>query len=111
MAESVERTERGLVIEGTRITLYEILDYLEAGWTPRLIAVRLNLAPQKIDAVMDWLNAHRQQVEQEYRQVDEDARSARAYWENRNKEKLTRLGKLTLEEIKGNLRAQKEKTA
>jgi len=34
---TVVRTERGLSIAGTRITLYDVMDYITAGWPPRLI--------------------------------------------------------------------------
>ena len=32
----VVRTERGLSIAGTRITLYDVMDYLKADWPPKL---------------------------------------------------------------------------
>ena len=112
MAHSVvERGTRGLVIQATRITLYEILDYLKAGWTPQLMAVRLNLPSHKMEAVIEWLQEHRQEIELEYQRVEVDARSARGYWENHNKEKLAKLGRLSLQEIKYKLKAAKEKTA
>lgn len=31
------RTERGLTIAGTRITLYKLMDYIHAGYPPKLI--------------------------------------------------------------------------
>jgi hypothetical protein len=40
---TVIRTERGLTIAGTRITLYDVLDYLYAGWPRKLIRDRLDL--------------------------------------------------------------------
>ncbi len=33
---SVVRNSWGLAVSGTRITLYDIMDYLEAGWPSRL---------------------------------------------------------------------------
>ena len=33
----VVRTERGLSISGTRKTLYQVMDYVAAGWPPKLI--------------------------------------------------------------------------
>ena len=34
---TVVRTDRGLSIAGTRMTLYQIMDYLKAEWPPKLI--------------------------------------------------------------------------
>lgn len=34
---AIIRTERGLTIAGTRITLYDVMDYLTSGWFPQLI--------------------------------------------------------------------------
>ena len=33
----VNRTEHGLTICGTRITIYDVMDHLEAGWAPKLV--------------------------------------------------------------------------
>ncbi len=50
---TVVRTSRGLSIAGTRITLYSILDYVHAGWPPKLIRDRLNLTDQQITDALD----------------------------------------------------------
>jgi len=34
---AIVRTSRGLSIAGTRITLYQVMDYVKAGWPPELI--------------------------------------------------------------------------
>ncbi len=34
---AIIRTERGLTIAGTRITLYDVMDYLKAQYPPKLI--------------------------------------------------------------------------
>ena len=107
----VVRTERGLVIAGTRITLYEILDYLKGGWTPRLLAMRLDLPYPMIEKALAWLEENRPTVEREYEQVLAQAKKKRAYWETRNKEKLQKLGQLDAEELKEKIRSRKAKTA
>ena len=43
---TVVRTDRGLSIAGTRITLYSIMDYVKADWPPKLIRDRFNLTDQ-----------------------------------------------------------------
>ena len=36
-------TERGLTIAGTRITLYDVMDFLKAQYPPKLIRDKFNL--------------------------------------------------------------------
>jgi len=66
---TVVRTSRGLSIAGTRITLYSILDYVHAGWPPKLIRDRLNLTDQQITDALDYIATHQTEVETEYQQV------------------------------------------
>ena len=63
---TVIRTERGLTIAGTRITLYDVMDYVTADWPPKLIRDRLNLSDQQITDVLDYIAAHRAEVEADY---------------------------------------------
>ncbi len=91
---SVVRTSRGLSIIGTRITIYDILDYVHADWPPTLIQHWFNLTDQQIADVMAYLADHRDAVEAEYQQVLEQAAARRAYWEARNRDRLARLAQL-----------------
>ena len=85
---TVIRTERGLTIAGTRITLYTILDYLHADWPPKLIQQWLDLSDQQLADVLVYLASHREEVEQEYQQVIRQAETLRAYWNQRLQEHL-----------------------
>jgi hypothetical protein len=82
------RTERGLSVAGTRITLYTILDYLHADWPPKLIQDWLNLTGSQMADVLAYIAAHRDEVEAEYQQVVQQAEETRRYWETRNRERL-----------------------
>jgi uncharacterized protein (DUF433 family) len=88
---TVVRTERGLTIAGTRITLYDVMDYLTAGWPPKLIRDRLELTDRQIADVMAYIEAHRAEVEAEYQTVLQNAEEIRQYWEERNRERLARI--------------------
>lgn len=44
---SVIRTERGLTISGTRITLYDVMDYVIAQYPPKFIAAYLTYPKSK----------------------------------------------------------------
>jgi uncharacterized protein (DUF433 family) len=93
-SSAVVRTKRGWVIPGTRITLYQVLDHLDAGWSPKLLGTRLNLSTEIVENVMAWIHEHRASLEEEHRSVSEQATRNKAYWETRNQDKLNRLGKL-----------------
>jgi uncharacterized protein (DUF433 family) len=70
---TVIRTERGLTIAGTRITLYDVLDYLHAGWPRKLIRDRLDLTEQQVADALVYINTHKAEVEAEY-QLDQTIR-------------------------------------
>ena len=88
---TVVRTERGLSIAGTRITLYSIMDYLKADWPPKLIQHWFDLTDQQIADVMAYIEHNHDQVEAEYQQVLEYATELRHYWEERNRERLAQI--------------------
>jgi uncharacterized protein (DUF433 family) len=93
-AAAVVRTERGLTLAGTRITLYDILTYLKADWPPHLIQQWLNLTAAQMTAAMDYINTHHETVEAEYQLVVQHAETNRRYWEERNRERLEQIAQL-----------------
>jgi uncharacterized protein (DUF433 family) len=88
---AVVRTERGLTIAGTRITLYSVMDYVKEDWPPKLIRDWLNLTDEQIAGVMQYIAEHREEVETEYAQVLREAEEHRAYWEERNRERIQQI--------------------
>jgi len=105
------RTERGLTLAGTRITLYDILTYLKADWPPQLIQHWLNLTAQQMSDVLAYITTYSETVEAEYQQVVQRAEENRRYWEERNQERLTRRAheppKPGLEAVYAKLQARK----
>ena len=91
---TIIRTERGLAIAGTRITLYQIMDYLRAEWSPKRIRDWHNLTEQQIDDVMAYIAEHKAEVEVEYQQVLQETEEIRRYWEERNRERFARIAAL-----------------
>ena len=57
----------GPKIEGTRITVYTVLDYLHAGRTRDWIAALLHLSSDQVQAAMDYI--HDTQVNAEYEAI------------------------------------------
>lgn len=86
---TVVRTERGLSIKGTRLTLYQIMDYLHENYSRDLI-LRLHpwLSETELDEVFDYIETHKEEVETEYREVLKRAEEIRQYWEDRNRERM-----------------------
>lgn len=108
---TVVRSSRGLSIAGTRITLYSIMDCVQADWPPRLIRDWFNLTDEQINDVMDYIEAHRSEVEAEYQIVVQRAAEIRRYWQDRNQEHFDRIAALPpkpgQEEIRARLQARK----
>ena len=90
---NVARTERGLVVEGTRITLYQIMDYLKADWPAKPIRDRLDLTDQQIHDVLEYIASHREEVEAEHQRVLNRAEENRRYWAEHNREVFDRIEK------------------
>jgi uncharacterized protein (DUF433 family) len=59
----------GPKIEGTRITVYTVLEYLRAGRTRDWIAAMLNLSSRQVQAAMDYIRDHDTQVSAEYEKI------------------------------------------
>lgn len=90
----VARNSRGLSIAGTRITLYDILDYLKQDWSPQWIQTWFDLSDQQIQAAMGYIEQHRDEVEAEYQDVLREAEENRQYWEERNRERIARVASM-----------------
>ena len=60
---------RGPEIEGTRTTVYDVMDYYLDGWPATRIAARLSLGTPDIEAAIEYIEAHRAEVDAEYRKI------------------------------------------
>ena len=60
---------RGPEIAGTRITVYDVMDYWTAGWHCEQIAGLFRLSPDDIDAALAYIEAHQAEVLAEYQQI------------------------------------------
>lgn len=103
---AIIRTERGLTITGTRITLYDVMDYVTAGWDPERIRNILNLTQTQIADVLGYIDAHRREVEAEYRVVLAQAEENRRYWEGHNRDRFARIAALPSRSDHATLRAK-----
>ncbi|AFY86893.1 DUF433 domain-containing protein [Chroococcidiopsis thermalis] len=102
----IERTERGLIIAGTRITLYDVMDYFTAGYPAKLIREKLGLTDAQIDAALSYIETHQAEVIAEYQEVLLIAEDNRQYWEERNREHFARLAAKSPQPGQDTLRAK-----
>jgi len=91
---AITRTERGLTISGTRITLYQIMDYIHASYPRHLIRHQCYLTDEQFDGAMSYIDTHYEEVESEYQTVLQQTEEIRHYWEERNKERIAYISKL-----------------
>jgi len=56
---AIIRTERGLAIAGTRITLYDVMDYVIAKYPPKFIRAMLSLTDEQVDAALGCISIWR----------------------------------------------------
>jgi uncharacterized protein (DUF433 family) len=57
---------RGPEIAGTRITVYDILDYTIENWHPNSIALLFNLSTEQVLAAIRYIEAHKDEVMADY---------------------------------------------
>jgi uncharacterized protein (DUF433 family) len=85
------RTDRGLSIAGTRITLYDVMDYVIAHYPPKFICAMLNLTDEQVNAALGYIETHRAEVETEYNLVLQEAEELRQYYEEENRTLIARI--------------------
>jgi uncharacterized protein (DUF433 family) len=87
----IVNTERGLALRGTRITLYDVMDYLKADYPHKYIRDIFNLTDEQMNGVLAYIEAHQAEVEAEYQEVLQTAQEIRQYWQERNRERLAKI--------------------
>ncbi len=56
-------------IAGTRITVYAILEYVQEGWRLEDIAFWLNLTRNQVEAAIQYIEEHKEEVTAEYDKI------------------------------------------
>jgi uncharacterized protein (DUF433 family) len=107
------RTERGLTISGTRITLYDVMDYLKAQYPPKLIREKLCLNDEQVNSALAYINSHQTDIEAEYQEGLQTTEEIRQYWEERNRERFAKIASMPpkpgQEALRAKLQAWKER--
>ncbi len=109
------RTERGLTIGGTRITLYDVMDYTTENYPPKFIRAMLDLTDEQMAAALSYIESYRTEVEAEYQLVLKESEELRKYYEEQNRERTARIAaqppRPGTEAIRAKLQANKAKLA
>ena len=69
MGAKIINRGRGPEIGGTRITVYDVVDYLQEGWRYDQIAGLFRLPPDDIQAAIQYIEDHKEEVMAAYRQI------------------------------------------
>jgi hypothetical protein len=69
------------------------MDYLKADQPTSLIKDLFRLSDEQMNGVLSYIAEHRNEVEAEYQEVLKTAEQNRAYWEERNRERLLAISK------------------
>jgi uncharacterized protein (DUF433 family) len=62
---------RGPEIAGTRVTVYHIWEFFQAGDSRDDIALTFNLSSRQVQAAIDYIESHRDEIEQDYARIKE----------------------------------------
>lgn len=71
---------RGPEIEGTRITVYRIMDYLDDPIPAPEIAAELELKVEQVELALSYIAQHRDEVDHEYAKIMERIRRGNPAW-------------------------------
>jgi len=60
---------RGPEIEGSRITVFDVLDYLQEGWPAAEIARLFHLNISQVDAAIRYIDVNKKEVMEDYERI------------------------------------------
>lgn len=69
MGAKIINRGRGPEIEGTRITVYDVFDYARKGWHRDRIAALFRLSSRDIQAALDYIEQHQEEVTITYQKI------------------------------------------
>jgi len=64
--EFIHDRGRGPEIKGSRITVYDVLDYVLECWDPARIATWFNISSRQVEAAIDYIREHTIEVLKDY---------------------------------------------
>jgi hypothetical protein len=88
--KTVVRKEAGLTVKGSRLTLYYIMDEIEKKSSLQNIRDLYELTDEEMLEILDYIHLHGEEVEKEYREILQSAEANRKYWEEHNRDLLSK---------------------
>jgi len=85
------RTDRGLTLKNSRITLYDLMDYVKAQYPPHLIQGLFNLTDEEIETALAYIEENRATVEAEHQQILSEAEVLREYYHGQNGDRFAEI--------------------
>src|SRR5262249_35693258 len=82
----IVETSRGPCIAGRRTTIYVILDHLNNGCDREFIKERLFLSDEQLDAAIEYIKLHREEVERDYADILRRSEERRKHYEKMYRE-------------------------
>jgi uncharacterized protein (DUF433 family) len=86
----ITRTDRGLTITGTRITLYDVMDYWP-DYPVRFIQGLFDLTAAQVNGAIAYIEANQAAVTAEYQQVLQSAAALQQYYEEKNRDLIAQI--------------------
>ena len=84
----IVQTNSGPSVNGTRLTIYHIMDMLKYGKSPDYVQGWYHLTDEEMSAVMKYLKDNEEELEKEYADILRRADEQRRYWTERNKDRV-----------------------
>ncbi len=69
MVAQIINRGRGPEIAGTRITVFDVLDYRKHGWHRDRIAALFRLSSAQVQAALDYIDSHNDEVMADYQRI------------------------------------------
>ena len=82
-SHAIAHTSNGRVIVGTRLTVYDVMDYLAAQYPPHLIQEKLGLTEPQLTATLNHIATYHADVTAEYHQILQTAQERYEYWQEK----------------------------
>lgn len=77
----VVETPRGPSLAGTRLTVYDLMDYLKSNRSRNYITQIMGITHEQLDAMMVYIAEHKEDVEREYAEILRYGEELRAHYE------------------------------
>lgn len=100
----IVRTERGLTVSGSRITIYDVMDYYPKHSIAFVREALPFLSEVQLQVAIDYIESNREEVETEYQIVVRQAEETELYWREENRERFAQIAAMPLTPEKVELR-------